>query len=129
MQTGSLGDIVFETSSGRVFTPQSFSMNRETRFEDHEVQGAFPRPEYLAPSLASASLTLTLRRDLGCDPAEEAQKLEEMAINGEVLRLIIAGKNLGKWTIRKVDQSWRSLLRNVEGPQSLTLTLELKEYY
>ncbi len=129
MRTGSLGDVVFEASSERVFTPASFGMSREARYEDHEVQGAFPRSEYLAPGLGTATLTMILRRDLGCDPAEEAENLEMKLVGGEVLRLIIAGKNLGKWTLRKVDQSWRAMLRDGKGPQSLTLTVELKEYF
>lgn len=129
MVTGSLGDVIFEVSTGRVFTPQDFGMNRDARYEDHEVQGTFPQSEYLAPGLGTATLTMILRRELGCDPAAEAEKLEEKLIRGEVLRLIIAGKNLGKWTLRKVDQSWRYMLKGVTGPLSLTLTVELKEYF
>jgi len=129
MRTGSLGSTVFEVSSARVFTPASFSMGRDARFEDHEVQGAFARSEFLAPGLCQATLTMTLRRDLGCDPAGEAEALEERLINGEVLRLIIAGKNLGKWTIRKIDQSWRHMVKGATGPLSLTLTVELTEYF
>ena len=129
MRVGSLGDIVFEVSSKRIFTPQTFSMSRDARYEDHEVHGAFPRSEFLAPGLGTASLTMVLRRDLGVEPAEEAERLEEKLINGEVLRLVVAGKNLGKWTLRKVDQSWRQMLKGVKGPLSLTLTVELKEYF
>lgn len=128
MKTGSLGDVIFEVSSARVFTPQSFSMNREARYEDHEVQGAFPRPEFLAPGLATGTLPITLRRDLGCEPFEEVEKLEDMSVKGEVLRLIIAGKNLGRWTIRKVDQSWRHMTGRDSGPFSISLSLALKEY-
>lgn len=96
MRTGSLGDVVFEASSGRVFTPSGVSMSRDGRYEDHEVQGTFPRSEYLAPNLGGCTLTMILRRDLGVDPAAEAEKLEEKLINGEVLRLVVAGKNLGR---------------------------------
>jgi len=129
MHTGSLGDVVFEVSSARMFTPGSFSMSRDARYEDHEVQGAFPRSEFLAPGLGSCSLSMVLRRDLGCDPATEAERLEEKLILGEVLRLIIAGKNLGKWTLRKIDQSWRHMLPGGTGPAILTLNVELKEYF
>ncbi len=128
MRTGSLGDVVFEVSSERIFTPQSFSMNREARFEDHAVQGDFARPEYLAPGLATGNLSITLRRELGCEPFEEVERLENMSVQGRVLRLIIAGKNLGRWTIRKVDQSWKYLAGRDSGPMAISLTLELKEY-
>lgn len=128
MYVGSLGDTVFETSSERIFTPQNFSMSREARFEEHEPQGTWPRPEYLAPGLATCSLAITLRRDLGCEPFEEAEKLEEALVAGEVMRLIIAGENLGRWTIRKMSQDWRYLTRTETGPMAITLNLELKEY-
>lgn len=128
MQTGSLGDTIFEVSGSRVFTPQTFAMNREARFEEHQVQGTWPRPEYLAPGLAACSLSIVLRRDLGCEPFEEVEKLEESLVKGEVMRLVIAGKNLGRWTIRKIDQSWRSVLKNSSGPMTIALGLELREY-
>lgn len=128
MQVGSLGDTIFEVSSQRVLTPQSFGMSREARFEEHQPQGTWPRPEYMAPGLAVCSIAISLRRDLGCDPFEEAEKLEEKLVRGEVMRLIIAGKNLGKWTLRKIDQNWRNVLKNAPGPMAITLNLELKEY-
>lgn len=129
MKTGSLGDVIFEAGPRRVFTPSSFGMGRDARYEEHEVQGAFSRSEFLAPGVASATLSMTLRRDLGCDPATEAKKLEDMMLRGEVLRLIIGGRNLGRWTIRKVDQSWRHLASGGGGPFALTLSVELKEYF
>lgn len=128
MRVGSLGDVVFEVSSQRFFTPEGMSFSREARFEDHETQGTFPQSEFLAPGLKTASFSMTLRRDLGCDPAADAERLEAMMNSGEVLLLIIAGQNLGRWTLRKVDQSWRHMLGNGKGPFSLSLTVELKEY-
>lgn len=129
MQTGSLGDVVFEVSSGRIMTPHAVALSHEARYEDHEVQGVQPRSEFLAPGLGGCTLALTLRRDLGVDPIAEAMKVERMLAKGEVVRLVIAGKNLGKWTVRKMDQSWRHLLKGVEGPLCLSLSVELKEYF
>ena len=129
MQTGSLGSTIFEVSSSKVLTPKSVGFSREASFEDHQVQGSYPRPEFLAPGLASVSLAITLRADLGVEPWAEAEALEEKMIAGEVLRLVIAGQNLGKFTIRKIDQSWHHCLRGHAGPLILDLGLELKEYW
>ena len=129
MQTGSLGDIVFEVSSAKILTPHSVSIGRDASFEDHKVQGDFPRPEFLAPGLATVSLAITLRADLGADPLACADALEGSLLNGEVLRLVIAGENLGKFTIRKIDQGWRHCLKSRPGPLILELSLELKEYF
>ena len=54
MQVGSLGDIVFEVNipgAGRTFTPSALSMESAARFEEHQVLGAPPRLEFLAPEL------------------------------------------------------------------------------
>lgn len=129
MQVGSLGDTIFEVSAARIFTPAGVSFSREADFEDHKVQGDFPRPEFLAPGLMGASLAITLRADLGVDPYEEAEKLEYKMVEGEVMRLVIAGKNMGRFTIRKMDQNWRYALKSRPGPLAIDLSLELKEYF
>lgn len=128
MIVGSLGGIVFEVSAGRVFAPGQLTLSREIKFEDHAVCGDFPRPEYVSPDLFSTSLDLILRSDLGANPLEDALKLEEMAINGEVLRLVIGNVNLGNVTIRKISQTWLKLDRPDKGPAAIALSLELKEY-
>ena len=96
MQTGSLGDVVFEVSDQRIATPSGAKFSHDARYEDHEVQGAPCQSEFLAPNLASCTLTLILRRDLGADPIAEAVKLERMLAKGEVVQFVIAGENLGK---------------------------------
>ena len=129
MHVGSLGDIVFETSTSRVFTPRDLSFSRGVRYEDHAVQGMFPASEYLAPELATCRLDMVLRRDLGCDPAGDAARLEDYCLDGVVLRLIIARRNCGRWTIRKIDQTWRHMAERLAGPLNIALNLELTEYF
>lgn len=128
MQVGSLGDMTFEVSSGCVRTLSGVRFQREARYEEHVVQGAAPRPEFLAPGLGTGTLELLLRRDLGCDPLAEAEKARTMMEEGRVVRLIIANKNLGKWTIRKVAETWRHMLKGQTGPLALSLSLDIAEY-
>lgn len=129
MQVGSIGDVVFEVSSSRVLTPESVSFSDGASYEEHKVIGAFPVSEYVAPELRTCHLTITLRRSMGCDPKEEAEHLVDLCLDGEVVQLVVAGENMGPYTIRKVDQDWRHSSRSETGPSSLTLTLELKEYW
>lgn len=128
MQVGSLGDIVFETSAEKVLTPSSFNKGRSARYEDHQVQGELPRSEFLAPELATFDLAIRLRADLGVNPADMADSISAYCKSGEVIRLIIAGYNLGKVTVRDVQQAWKHLGANGKGVQSVNLTLQLKEY-
>lgn len=129
MQTGSLGDIVFEVGGSTVFTPGGISITYGARYEEHQVQGAEPRPEYMSPELGTCSLQIILRRDLGVDPIGQAEALKGYMDDGEVLDLVLADKYLGKWTIRKLDQQWRHMLKGAPGPLAITLTVELKEYF
>lgn len=126
MRVGSLGDMVFETSTDRVLTPSSFSTGSSARYEDHPVQGGLPRSEFLAPELSSFDLSIRLRADMGVSPLAVAEQLVASCRAGDVLRLVIAGQNLGQVTIRSVDQDWRHLSR--AGVHSLDVKLQLKEY-
>lgn len=129
MQVGSLGDVVFEVSSACVRTVSGVQFSREARYEDHQVQGAAPRAEFLSPGLGTGTLTLLLRRDMGVDPLTEAKRLRRMMDDGSVVRLVLANANLGKWTIRRMSESWQHMLRGLTGPQSISLTVEITEYF
>lgn len=129
MQVGSLGDVVFEVSSACVRTVSGVQFSREARYEDHQVQGAAPRAEFLSPGLGTGTLTLLLRRDMGVDPLTEAERLRRMMDDGSVVRLVLANANLGKWTIRRMSESWQHMLRGLTGPQSMSLTVEITEYF
>lgn len=128
MQVGSLGDVVFETSAEKVLTPSSFSKERSARYEDHQVQGGLPRSEFLAPELASYDLSIRLCADLGVNPIEMADQLSAYSTTGEVVRLILAGWNLGKVTVRSVRQTWKYMGSGGTGVQIVDLALQLKEY-
>lgn len=127
MNIGSLGDIVFETSNTRVLTLQSFKSSREAKYEEHNVLGASPRSEFVHAGLATLDMSITLRADLGVDPIREAGRLDTYCKNGNILRLILAGVNLGKFTLRNLSQEWKYLHRGT-GPQHINITIQLKEY-
>ncbi len=129
MQVGCLGDVIFEVNSARICTVSGVRFSREARYEEHQVQGAEPRPEFLAPGLGAGSLTMLLRRDLGTEPLAEVEKVRRMLTRGEVARLIIAEKNLGKWTVRGMSEDWRHVLKGLTGPLAVALTIELTEYF
>lgn len=130
MYVGSLGDLVFETSMGKLLTPSSLKFSFESRFEDHAVQGWYEQSEFLAPSLGTVSLSMHLRRDfLGESPLYTVLKLQTMQREGHIVRLIIRNVNYGRFTVRKVDYDWAGVLKNEPGPFSVDVNVELKEYY
>lgn len=129
MLVGCLGDLVFECSSLNLVLLQSFSLSNEARYEEHAAQGAFPRPEFLGPSLPTHSLAILLRRDfLGHSPLREVKIAQRMLVNGEVVRLVLGKLSYGRVTVRKMDYSWNGASRIQDGPLSINMNLELKEY-
>lgn len=129
MITGSLGSLVFECSSNNLVLLQSFSVSNEARYEEHQAQGTFPRPEFLGPGLPTHNLSILLRRPfLGHSPLEEVLKAQRMMLDGVVARLVIGRIGYGRVTIRKLDYTWNGVLRSVTGPLSIDMNLELKEY-
>lgn len=129
MVVGSLGDIIFECSSFKTLLLQSFSVSQDARWEEHEAQGTFSRPEFLGPSLPTHNLSILLRRDfLGHSPLEEVKKAQRMVVNGEVVRLVVGRIGYGRVTVRKMDYNWNGVVRIGKGPISVSMNLELKEY-
>lgn len=129
MLIGSLGDLIFECSSANLILLQSFSVSNEARYEEHEAQGTFPRPEFLGPSLPTHALAILLRRDfLGHSPLQEVKLAQRMLVNGEVARLVVGRVSYGRVTMRKMDYAWTGVARIGSGPLSVSMNLELKEY-
>lgn len=108
MRVGTLGNVVFEVSDTRVFTPSQVTRERKARIEEHQVQGALPCVEFIAPELGTFSISMTLSAALGVNPMREADSLGAMCKRGEVNRLILGGLNWGKVIIESVTQDWRN---------------------
>lgn len=97
------------------------------------MTGAAPRSEFIAPKLATFDLGIQLRSELGVLPAALAALLEFYCQEGGAKRLIIAGYNFGRVTVRKVVQNWKHMGPLAAGPvgigvQDMDLTLLLTEY-
>ena len=127
MRVGTLGNVVFEVSDTRVFTPSQVTRERKARIEEHQVQGALPCVDCIAPELGTFSISMTLSAALGVNPMREADSLGAMCKRGEVNRLILGGLNWGKVIIESVTQDWRN--SGPGGVHTIGLTLALKEYH
>lgn len=126
MHIGSLGDVVFEVGGQRMTAPASFSAEQKARFEEHQVLGAPPRLEFLAPELGTASLTIHLRADMGVNPEQEADRLRAMCVEGKAHPFIMAGRNYGNYVLEAVGKNILHVIGG--GVFSLDLNLSLKEY-
>ena len=128
MQVGSLGNIIFETSATRVLTLNDLSQEHSARFASHEVQGAAPRLEFLSRELSSTSFSLRFCSSFGVNPLEEMKKLKAICHDGKVVKLIIAGQNLGDVVVEKVSETWKHTAQNGQSPFIIDASVSIKEY-
>lgn len=104
---GTLGSAVFETSTDKVFTWNSFSRSGSARYEEHAVVGKKPVLELIGPGLESLSISMRFDVALGINPIVEINKLRESRDNGDILPMTIGGKYLGDWVIESLSEEWQ----------------------
>ncbi|ABO49752.1 conserved hypothetical protein [Desulforamulus reducens MI-1] len=126
---GVFGDVVFEVSSRRIRTFDDFSRSITSRWEDHNIVGRKPMPEFVGPTLDTVSFSMRFDAHFGVNPRSEMDKLLIMCRSGEAETLIIGGKPLGvyKWVITDVKQSW-SVVDNKGNVIIGVVDVTLKEY-
>jgi len=123
---GSIGSVVFQVSQFSVRTWETIDRKTEANFSDHAVIGQKPVSEYIGATLDTLEFTITLNGSLGIDPLTEAENLRAMILAGEPQQVVLAGKNLGPFTIRSMEEEWR-YTRNGR-PLIIEVTLKITEY-
>lgn len=106
MNVGTFGDIIFTVSAYRLYLIDGVSRKSGARIEEHQVTGGKPRAEFIAPALTEISFTITLLAGHGVGPVAEAERLRGICERGEVHRLMIGGRNLGKFLLTEVSDDW-----------------------
>ncbi len=76
----------------------------------HQVTGGKPRTEFIAPTLTDISFSITLMAGHGVNPMAEVEKLRGLCERGEAHRLMIGGRNLGKYLVTEVADDWEKTL-------------------
>lgn len=101
---GTYGDLVFEVSSSKVLTYDGYSRKTSYKYASHEVIGSAPVLEYLGPDTEEISFVIHFNAMLGVNPAEESDKIRQMAEEGRREYFIINGTPLGgaPWVITEV---------------------------
>lgn len=129
MYVGSLGSIIFMTSSQVVNTFHDYSRESSGRWAKHEIIGKKPVMEFLGPDTEKISFKMLIRRDRGISPREELKQLREYRDKGAVLPLIIGGNVVGDnfWVVESIGEAvnyWNSL----GGILSVSVDVSLSEY-
>lgn len=112
MIVGTFGHICFTVSDHRLYLINGITRKSGARVEEHQVTGGKPRAEFIAPVLNEVSFTITLLAGHGVNPVAEAEKLKAICEAGEVHRLMIGGRNLGKFLLTEVSDDWEKGLND-----------------
>lgn len=123
---GNLGSMVFQVSQAHVNTFESFSRQFEASFADHEVAGGKPVSEFTGPGLDIINMVMVFNAGLGVSPTGQSDKLRQMALAGTPQPLVIAGRMLGRYTIRTVEDEWSYVLGG--GPAIIAVAVTMAEY-
>ena len=124
---GSFGSVVFQVSEHALALVKSVKRKTSAWVEEHQVVGAKPRLEFLAPELAETTCKVFWHVGFGANPRTEIGRLRQMCEAGAVGRLILGGENFGPHLLTEVSENW--LHSGPKGaPMVAEASLTFKEY-
>ena len=122
---GYLGDVVFSTSSERIFSFRNFKVSASANWGEHKRIGQKSQWEFLGPDAGKVSFEIVLDANYGVDPRKEIEKLVSYVECGMINILVIGEKRIGsKWRITNVSSAWNCITSNgklIKASVSLTL--------
>ncbi len=124
---GSLGNIVFETSSDRIRTFDDFTRESAANFAEHRVLDQKPRLQHTGLELDKIKFSVRLDAMLGVIPSKEIENFQDMLMAGESQKLIVGGKVVGDFVLLSIGEQWTTV--DAKGCVIVAvLDLSLKEY-
>jgi len=126
---GSLGDIVFEVSSDKVFTFDDLKRDVKMRYAKHEVIGNKPILELVGPDLSEIKFKMLLSASLGINPLKEMDAIYTAFQSGNAMVLMLGNYVVGnyKWVIGDFSESY-SEIDNKGIVWKLEVDITLQEY-
>lgn len=129
MQVGSMGDIPFVVSYGKIRTFSDYGRSGSGRWAKHDLIGRKPVMEFLGPDVEKVSMKIQLRTDHGINPESELERLRKMRDTGAVFPFILGGAPVSDnyWLLEDIGENvsyWRAGGKIL----SVTVDITLTEY-
>ena len=129
MQVGSMGDIPFVVSYGKIRTLSDYGRSGSGRWAKHDLIGRKPVMEFLGPDVEKISMKIQLRTDHGINPESELERLRKMRDTGTVFPFILGGAPVSNsyWMLEDIGENvsyWRAGGKIL----SVTVDITLTEY-
>ena len=127
MQVGSMGDIPFVVSYGKIRTFSDYGRSGSGRWAKHDLIGRKPVMEFLGPDVEKVSMKIQLRTDHGINPESELERLRKMRDTGTVFPFILGGAPVSNnyWMLEDIGENvsyWRAGGKILSVSVDITLT-------
>ena len=127
MQVGSMGDIPFVVSYGKIRTFSDYGRSGSGRWAKHDLIGRKPVMEFLGPDVEKVSMKIQLRTDHGINPECELGRLRKMRDTGAVFPFILGGAPVSDnyWLLEDIGENvsyWRAGGKILSVSVDITLT-------
>lgn len=127
MQIGSMGDIPFVVSYGKIRTFSDYGRSGSGRWAKHDLIGRKPVMEFLGPDVEKVSMKIQLRTDHGINPESELERLRKMRDTGAVFPFILGGAPVSDnyWLLEDIGENvsyWRAGGKILSVSVDITLT-------
>ena len=127
MQVGSMGDIPFVVSYGKIRTFSDYGRSGSGRWAKHDLTGRKPVMEFLGPDVEKVSMKIQLRTDHGINPESELERLRKMRDTGAVFPFILGGAPVSDnyWLLEDIGENvsyWRAGGKILSVSVDITLT-------
>ena len=127
MQVGSMGDIPFVVTYGKIRTFSDYGRSGSGRWAKHDLIGRKPVMEFLGPDVEKVSMKIQLRTDHGINPESELGRLRKMRDTGAVFPFILGGAPVSDnyWLLEDIRENvsyWRAGGKILSVSVDITLT-------
>ena len=127
MQVGSMGDIPFVVSYGKIRTFSDYGRSGSGRWAKHDLIGRKPVMEFLGPDVENVSMKIQLRTDHGINPESELERLRKMRDTGAVFPFSLGGAPVSDnyWLLEDIGENvsyWRAGGKILSVSVDITLT-------
>lgn len=129
MIVGTLGDIVFETSSRYILTFNNFVQTVSARYATHERHATTALTEFTGIDPESITFDVIMSAYLGADPAAQLNVLREYVRSGTAISLVLGTTVYGdyRWVITDYKVKAEHFSQS-SGWNSVTCSVTLQEY-